>query len=159
MAGYADDAQQFLEEHEEQDEPSAYPDLRALFGLARENELYDLETAIKEEGTFGGVFLPIGAGYGGDSYVVVLVGPKAGYVASLDHEMYAGSESVEAFAEEFEIEGFTEMSVEEKAAALLDENMGLAWLHAPSMSAFLESCVHCDEDFGGYVIDHPSLPS
>lgn len=145
--------QRFMEQWAE---PTHCPDLRALFGLDSGNEFHDLEAAIEGDGTFGGLLLPIGASYGGDSYVLVLAGKYTGCVASLDHEMHAGSDSAEAFAAEFEIDGFDEMTPDERADALLDEDLGLAWLHAPSMSAFLEACVHCDERYCGYVMDHPS---
>lgn len=144
------ESRKYLEESEESSE--GHVDLRVLYGLDSGDQYYDLEGNL-EHFIFNGIFLPIGVDYGGNALVEVLAGKFKGYIASLDHEMHAGNSSIEEFIEDFELDGFDDMSVDEKANALTDEDLGLTWILASSINEFTELCVHCDDDFRGFIVE------
>jgi hypothetical protein len=142
--------EKYLKNSEEDSEGHA--DLRVLYGFDSGSQYYDLEDNLKSF-IFNGIFFPIGVDYGGNDLVEILAGKYKGYIASLDHEMYASSSSVEEFIEEFELDGFHDMSIDEKADVLADEELGLAWFFAKSINDFVELCIHCDNDFSGFVVE------
>ena len=127
-------------------------DLRVLYSIGTEDPYYDLEIKISDPfATFGGAFFPIGEGYGGNLFVEVLHGEKKGYIASLDHELYASSSDFEDFLEEFDLP--TNGQTAELADALMDDELGLAWIHAESFERFIDSGVRVDEDMTGFAED------
>ena len=127
-------------------------DLRVLYSYGTEEPYYDVKEKIKEEFyTFGGAFFPVGEGYGGNLYVEILHGDRKGYVASLDHELYASSGSFDEFLEEFEISRTTNLS--DLANKLVDEELGLAWFHAATFNDFISQSVRADEDMAGFAED------
>jgi hypothetical protein len=129
-----------------------HADLRVIYGLDSGDEHYELQDNLKFF-IFKEVFFSIGIDYGGNELIEILAGKFKGYIASLDHEMYASSSSIEEFIEEFELDGFDDMTIDEKADALADEDMGLAWLFSPSIDDFMKSCVHCNNDFSGFLVE------
>jgi hypothetical protein len=132
-------------------------DLRVLYGFESGDDYYDLLDNLENLIMFQSVFFPIGVGYGGNDYVEILAGEFKGFIASLDHEMYASSSSIEDFVDEMNLKGFHDFSVDEKADVLVDEQLGLVWLHAISMAEFTECCIRCDQQFRGFVSDAASL--
>jgi hypothetical protein len=130
----------------------ASSDIRCLYGIDADIEGYDFENNF-ESFIFSEYLLPIGIDCGGNEFVEIRGGRFKGYIASLDHEMYLSSESIDEFIEEFELTGFEDASFDEKVDMLCDQEMGVAWVIALSMNDFLEKCIHCDENFSGYVLD------
>jgi hypothetical protein len=134
-----------------------HSDLSALYGFESGDEYYDL--ADNQEGLdiFKGVFFPIGVGYGGNDYVEVLAGKYKGYIGSLDHDMYAGSEDLDEFIDNMELEGYQDAPPDEQANMLADPDLGLMWFHATSMKEFAAHCVHYDETGWGFARDADSV--
>lgn len=128
------------------------PEFRILYGLDSGDQHYDLQDNL-DSFVFKQVFFPIGVDYGGNELVEILAGRFKGHIASIDHEMYAGSGSLGEFADEFELDEFEGASDDEKANMLADEGLGLAWVVAFSMKYFLEECIHCDTDFTGFIVE------
>jgi hypothetical protein len=139
-----------------EDDADGHSDLRHLFGLGAEAPFDDLQAQL-EEFMFRELLFPIGAGYNGNVYVEVLAGKYQGFIASLDHEMFAGSASLEEFLDEFELDAQA-MDRDELADALCDPKLGLAWFHARSLRQFLSECVFCDEALTGFALDADDLP-
>lgn len=137
---------------ESDEESEGHADLCVLYGIDSGDQHYDLEKNIQDF-IFNGIFLPIGVDYGGNDLIEILAGKYKGYIASLDHEMYAASSSMHEFADEFELDGFENMPMQEKADTLADEELGLTWLFAKSMNDFLRSCVYCDDEFVGFIVE------
>ncbi len=150
----APDAAEYLAESD--DEAQGHSDLSDLLGLGSDLPFDDLEARI-EEFIFRDLLFPIGSGYGGNDYVEVLAGKYKGFVASLDHEMYAGNASLEDFLEEFEIDA-SDLDRDGLADALCDPDLGLAWFHANSVRQFVSECVYCDDEFSGFARDAGDLP-
>jgi hypothetical protein len=142
------------------------PSKESSEGCAELLRLYALDADVKyhnlhhnaQDFIFKQYLFPIGVDYGGNEIVEVLAGRFKGCIASLDHEMYASSDSLEEFADEFNLENFDAMSADEKADALMDEDI-MAWIISPSMRHFTQSCVHCDDHFNGFMVEHPALKS
>ena len=103
------------------------------------------------------MFFPIGVGYGGYDYVEVLAGKYKGYIGSLDHDMYAGSEDLDEFIDNMELEGYQDAALDEQANILADPDLGLMWFHATSMKEFVDECIHCDENGTGFARDADSV--
>ena len=140
----------YLSESEEDSEGK--PGFRVLYGLNSNDKYYDLEDNLQSF-IFKDYFFPIGSDYGGNDFVEILAGKFKGYIASLDHELYAAFDSLEEFIEEFKLENFDELPKGEKTDMLSSDNIGIAWIVAPSMQIFTENCIHCDSEFCGYVLD------
>ncbi len=134
------------------------PDLRYLYGLNSGKDYADLAQQNEQYAIFSGHLMVIGSGYGGDEYVEVLKGRFRGCIGSLDHDMYASCDSVEQFAEEMGIAGFTDLSADEQADRLLAPELGLIWFHAGSFAEFAADGVHCDDSRSGYVINTAGAP-
>ncbi|WP_157669435.1 SMI1/KNR4 family protein [Chitinibacter sp. GC72] len=145
----ADSPEYMADSPEEED---GKPDFRVLYGLDSADKYYDLEEQ-QHAFIFKDLFFPIGVDYGGNDFVEILHGKFKGYIASLDHDLYASCDSQEEFIQEFELDNFAALSPSEKADLLADEEIGLAWLLAPSMSEFTAKSIHCNENFSGYVVD------
>ena len=139
------------------DDSEGSSDLSVLYGFDSGDKYYDL--ADNQEGLdiFKGVFFPIGVGYGGNDYVEVLAGKYKGYIGSLDHDMYAGSEDLDEFIDNMELEGYQDATLDEQANMLADPDLGLMWFHATSMKEFLAECIHCDENGTGFARDADSV--
>ena len=131
-------------------EPTGSPDIRVLYNADARDPYYDLED--NAASIFSEIFLPIGAGYGGDEYVEVLAGENKGRIASLDHEMYAGCEQLDDLLEEFDLSHLTDSSRAKQADALADSDLGLMWFHADSFRDFLSDGIHCDARYAGFVV-------
>lgn len=140
----------YLEKSENTSENRA--DLRVIYGLDSGDEHYELKDNLNRF-IFKEAFFPIGVDYGGNELVEILAGKFKGYIVSLDHEMYASSSSIEEFSEEFELDGFNNQTADEKANSLADEELGLAWHFSPSINEFTKLCVHCDDDFSGFIVE------
>jgi hypothetical protein len=138
-------------------DPEHYSDLRVLYGFDSGDEYYDLEDCIESLSIFQTAFFPIGSGYGGNDYVEVLHGKFKGYIGSLDHEMYAGNSGIDDFLEDMGLEGFPDMTRDEQTDALADPELGLLWLHASSMTEFVQDCIYCDDGFRGFARDAKSV--
>ncbi len=138
-----------------EDDSEGASDLRLLFGLGSDTPFDDLNTQV-EEFMFRGLFFPIGVGYGGNPYVEVLTGKYQGFIASLDHELFAGNVSFEEFLDEFDIDAGLER--EDMVDALCAPDLGLAWFHARNVQQFLSECIFCDEALTGFVMDADDLP-
>ncbi|ARU05250.1 hypothetical protein CCO03_11680 [Comamonas serinivorans] len=139
-----------------EDDAEGNADLRHLYALGAEAPFDDLNAQL-EDFIFREVLFPIGAGYGGQVFVEVLAGKYQGFIASLDHELYASNTSLEEYLEEAELEG-SEEDRDALADALCDPESGLAWFHARSLRQFLSECVFCDESLTGFVMDADDLP-
>jgi hypothetical protein len=134
-----------------------HSDLSVLYGFESGDEYYDLADNQKGLDIFKGVFFPIGVGYGGNDYVEVLAGKYKGYIGSLDHDMYAGSEDLDEFIDNMELEGYQDAPPDEQANMLADPDLGLMWFHATSMKEFAAKCVHYDENGTGFARDADSV--
>jgi hypothetical protein len=134
-----------------------YSDLSVLFGLDSGDDYYDLEDNQRDFEIFKGNFFLIGIGYGGNAYVEVLAGKYKGYIGSLDHDMYAGSEDLAEFIDNMELEDFQTAPLDEQANMLADPDLGLMWFHATSMKEFAAKCVHYDENGCGFARDADSV--
>jgi hypothetical protein len=91
-------------------------DLKLLYGFLPSNhEEYEHSdsTANNEEFIFKKHFYTLGTDKGGNDFVEVLHGKYKGYVGLIDHEMYAGCDDLVEFAEQFELEGFFELDINE----------------------------------------------
>lgn len=134
-----------------------HSDLSVLYGFDSGDEYYDL--ADNQEGLdiFKGVFFPIGVGYGGNDYVEVLAGKYKGYIGSLDHDMYAGSDDLDEFIDNMELDGYRDAALDEQANMLADPDLGLMWFHATSMKEFAADCVHYDVNGNGFARDADSV--
>ena len=132
-------------------------DLRVLYGLDSGDEYYDLEDNQQHFDMFEGVFFLIGVGYGGNEYVEVLAGKHKGYIGSLDHEMYAGSNDLDEFIENMELEGYQVAPLDEQASLLSNPDLGLIWFHATSMKEFVADCIHYNEVGNGFARDDNSV--
>ncbi|MGY0505247.1 hypothetical protein [Luteimonas sp. e5] len=131
-----------------------YPDVRVLFGFRSRDPHYELADRLcSTRNLFHGVFLPIGEGYDGAMYVEVLAGRQRGCIASLDHEMHAGANSLADFCKAMELGDPAAMSTDALADALMDDALGLAWVHADDFASFLGECLHLDSSGCGRVID------
>jgi len=127
-------------------------EIRRLYGLDSGEKYCELRDAIKDW-MFLPWFFPVGVDYGGNVFVEILHGKSRGFVASLDHEYFLGSSSLEEFLEDFKIEKFFEKSQDEQCDLLTSEKIGLAWMHATSFAEFTGSCLHINEDGFGFVVD------
>ena len=134
-----------------------YSDLSVLYGFESGDEYYDLEDNQQDFEIFKGVFFLIGIGYGGNAYVEVLAGKYKGYIGSLDHDLYAGSEDLDEFIDNMELEGYQTAPRDEQANMLTDPDLGLMWFHATSMKEFAAKCVHYDENGNGFAHDADSV--
>ena len=134
-----------------------YSDLSVLYGLDSGDEYYDLEDNQPDFEIFKGVFFLIGIGYGGNAYVEVLAGKYKGYIGSLDHDMYAGSDNLDEFIDNMELEGYQKAALDEQADMLADPDLGLMWFHARSLKEFVAECIHCDEQGTGFARDADSV--
>ena len=88
----------------------------------------------------------------------ILCGRYKGFIADLDHEMYLGSGSVEAFLHDMELDA-QGLSRDQLMDMLCDPNSDLVWLHARDLQQFLNECVFCDEDLGCLARDADDLPA
>jgi hypothetical protein len=86
-----------------------------------------------------------------------LAGKYKGYIGSLDHDLYAGSEDLGEFIENRELEGYKTAPLDEQANMLADPDLGLMWFHATSMKEFTAKCVHYDENGNGFARDADSV--
>lgn len=134
-----------------------HSDLSVLYGFDSGDEYYDLEDNQQGLDLFKSVFFPIGVGYGGNDYVEVLAGKYKGYIGSLDHDMYAGSDDLDDFIDNMELEGYQDAPLDEQANMLTDPDLGLMWFHATSMKEFAAECIHCDENGNGFARDADSV--
>ena len=139
-----------------EDDGEGNADLRHLNGLNSDSPFDDLQ-AVLDDCMFRELLFPIGVGYGGNLYVEVLGGQYQGFIASLDHDMYASSASLEEFFDEFELDA-QGLSRDEMIDALCDPELGLAWFHARSFRQFISECVFCDEALNGFALDSDDLP-
>lgn len=139
------------------DDSEGNSDLSVLYGFDSGDEYYDLEDNQQGLEIFKGVFFPIGVGYGGNDYVEVLAGKYKGYIGSLDHDLYAGSEDLDEFIDHMELEGYQDAPLDEQANILTDPDLGLMWFHATSMKEFSAKCVHYDENGNGFARDADSV--
>jgi hypothetical protein len=142
---------------ESDNDSEGHSDLSVLYGFDSGDEYYDLEDNQQGLEIFKGVFFPIGVGYGGNDYVEVLAGKYKGYIGSLDHDLYAGSEDLDEFIENMELEGYQDAQQDEQANMLADPDLGLMWFHATSMKEFAAKCVHYDETGWGFARDADSV--
>ena len=133
-------------------------ELKVLYGLV-DREDAGLEQKTEALSMFGWSFIPIGEGYSGNDYVEVLRGKFAGYVASLDHKMYGACSDLDEFLDAVGRQDLSAASPEALTDALTDPGLGLVSMHATSMREFIANCVHCDDQFKGYVLDSKSLGS
>ncbi len=139
------------------DDSEGNSDLSVLYGLDSGDGYYDLEDNQQGLDIFKGVFFPIGVGYGGNDYVEVLAGKYKGYIGSLDHDMYAGSDDLDEFIDNMELEGYQDATRDQQADMLADPDLGLMWFHAKSMKEFVAECIHCDEQGSGFARDAESV--
>lgn len=134
-----------------------HSDLSVLYGFDSGDEYYDLADNQQGLDIFKGVFFPIGVGYGGNDYVEVLAGKYKGYIGSLDHDMYAGSNDLDEFIDNMELEGYQDAPLDQQADMLADPELGLMWFHATSMKEFAADCVHYDVNGNGFARDADSV--
>lgn len=139
------------------DDSEGSSDLSVLFGFDSGDKYNDLEINQRDFDIFKGVFFLIGIGYGGNAYVEVSAGKYKGYIGSLDHDMYAGSEDLDEFIDDMELEGYQDAPRDEQANMLADPDLGLMWFHAKSMKEFVTECIHCDENGNGFARDADSV--
>ena len=139
-----------------EDDSEGNADLRHLNGLNSDSPFDDLQ-AVLEDSMFRELLFPLGVGYGGNLFVEVLAGQYQGFIASLDHEMYASCASLEEFFDEFDLDALC-LDRDEMTDALCDPKLGLAWFHARSFRQFISECVFCDEALNGFVLDSDDLP-
>ncbi len=132
--------------------PEQSSDLRALYGLKSGSRYYELTDQF-ENFIFIEQFFPIGVSYGGDEYVEILAGKSKGRIVSLDHEYYASSRTLADFVQTFQLKGFFEADNDRRCDMLMNDGVGVAWVHAPSIAEFLDGGVRCGEDSSGYVRD------
>lgn len=132
-------------------------DLSVLYGFDSGDEYYDLADSQQGLEIFKGVFFLIGVGYGGNDYVEVLAGKYKGYIGSLDHDMYAGSDDLDEFIDNMELEGYQNAPLDQQADMVTDPDLGLMWFHARSMKEFAAECIHCDEQGTGFARDADSV--
>ncbi|MDR0225155.1 MAG: hypothetical protein LBI66_01945 [Burkholderiaceae bacterium] len=141
----------------EDDEPQGtHADLRVLHHFRAGSEHYDVE-AHQRDNLFASHFMVIGHDHGGNPFVEVLRGSLRGRIGSLDHEMFAGCDDLQEFSEEMELDGFADAEAGEQADMLCDPDLGLIWFHADNLELFLQQCIHCDQDYAGFVVDQPGL--
>lgn len=148
------DAEECLVDGE--DDPEGNADLRLLYALNGDSHFDDLESQL-DEFFFRELLFPIGVGYNGNPYVEVLAGKYQGCIVSLDHEMFAGSGSLEELLDELELDAGS-MDRDELVDALCSPKLGLAWFHARNIRRFLSECVCCDEALNGFVLDADDVP-
>lgn len=133
-----------------------HANLRALHSFAAQDPYYDLESE-QAEFLLAHWFLNIGCDPAGNPFVEVLHGHHQGKIGSLDHDLFAGSESLQNFLTEMELSHITALSLAEQADALCDDALGLIWFHARDMNALTAHGIHCDAQFWGFVVDEPGL--
>ena len=134
-----------------EDDSSGCADLARLFALNADEPYMDLGDAI-ESNMFAGLCFPIGESYGGNLYVEILCGRYKGFIADLDHELYLGSDSFEAFLDEMELD-VQGLSGDQVMDTLCDPDSDLVWFHARDMQQFLNDCVFRDENGNCFVRD------
>lgn len=134
-------------------DPDGCAELRYLYGLNAAAEYLDLDSNAQGHALFAGVFMPMGVDYGGNLIVEVLAGSRKGWIGSLDHEMFASSDDLDDLAEQLELDCAGDSSPDEKAEALCDDDLGLVWWHASSLTQFLAQCVYLDDSGSGFVVD------
>ena len=140
-------------------DPSGCSDLAWLFQLNADADYLDLAPELAAN-LFDGVCFPLGASCGGNPYVEVLAGRWQGFIVSLDHELFASSESLQAFADNMDMGlAVSALTRDELADALCDPALGLAWFHASDIEQFLRECVCCDEQRGCFVRDAQDMPN
>jgi hypothetical protein len=132
-------------------------DLRVIYGFESGDEYYDLAENQLGIDIFKDKFFAIGVGYGGNDFVEVLAGKYKGYIGSLDHEMYAGSDTWDEFTDNFEMEGYEDAELDHQANMLVDPDLGLIWLHATCMNEFVAECIHLSESGDGFARDADSV--
>jgi hypothetical protein len=114
-----------------------YQDVAFLYGIGDNLEhYYDLEHEI-EVNIFSKHFFIIGRDAGGNEFVEILHGKYKGYIGCIDHDMYAGNETLDEFIEDMDLEGFEEGSLKKQCNMLVDEDLGLMVLHAKNMNDFI----------------------
>lgn len=134
------------------DEGRFWQDIQLFSGVDAEDNHDNLVSAMQYN-IFQGIFCPFGNDLGGNQFVEVLAGPWKGYIGCIDHEMYAGSDSLEQLANFLDLEGFLEMDLDQQAALLCDEeSLGMMSFHAPSIKAFFAECIYCDDELNSYAI-------
>lgn len=131
----------------------ASTDIACLYGVDADIEGYDFEKSY-ESFIFSEYLLPIGSDCGGNEIVEIRGGRFKGYIAILDHELYLSCDSIDEFIDEFDFEDFEDASFDEKVDMLCDQEMGVVFsIVAFGMKDFVEKCIHCDEQFSGYLLD------
>ena len=136
-------------------DPPCAADLARLFAQNADKAHMDLGAAMASN-LFAGLCFPIGKSFGGDLYVEILCGRYQGFIASLDHELYLGSDSFEAFLDEMELD-VQGKSRDQVMDALCAPDCELVWFHARSFRQFVDECVFCDEEQGCLVRDADDL--
>lgn len=102
---------------------------------------------------FSKYLFPIGINLGGNEFVEILAEKYKGYIASLDHDFYAGYSSLDEIIEEFELNGFHQANLDQQTDLLCDQKLGMAWLMAKSTKEFFQQFLYCDQDFQSYIED------
>ena len=126
-------------------------DLASLLALNADKAYMDLGAEV-ESNFFSGLCFPIGAGYGGNLYVEILCGRHKGFIADLNHELFFGCDSFEAFLDEMELD-VQGLSRDQVMDTLCDPDSDLVWFHARDMQQFLNDCVFRDENGNCFVRD------
>ena len=132
-------------------DPPGAADLARLFALNADKAHMDLGGEV-ESNFFSGLCFPIGAGYGGNLYVEILCGRHKGFIADLNHELFFGCDSFEAFLDEMELD-VQGLSRDQVMDTLCDPDSDLVWFHARDMQQFLNDCVFRDENGNCFVRD------
>ncbi|BEP56719.1 hypothetical protein GmRootV118_39630 [Variovorax sp. V118] len=131
---------------------ASHANFRVLNSFGASDPHCDLET-LQAESLLAAWFLDIGSDPAGNPFVEVLHGRHKGRIASLDHDLFAGKLDTQEFLADMELTHLPSLSLDAQADALCDEAQGLVWFHASDMQSFLDHCIHCDDDFWGFVVD------
>lgn len=132
-------------------------DVKRFFGYCIDQEKNDLVDFQENIDIFKGIFFIIGIGCGGDAFVEVLAGKYKGYIGSLDHGLYITCDSLDEFVDRMGLVGFQDASLTKQADIICDNDCGVIWLHAASIQEFVADCIHCDDEFNGFVRDADSV--
>ena len=133
-----------------------YANFRALNSFAAQDPHYDLE-AEQADFLLADWFLNIGSDPAGNPFVEVLHGQHKGKIGSLDHDLFLGASDLQEFFGNMELDHIATLSLADQADALCDSKLGLIWLHARDLNHFTVRCIHCDDDFWGFVVDDPKI--
>jgi cell wall assembly regulator SMI1 len=131
---------------------NSYQDFRNLHALNAKEDYNDL-IKNQEHTIFKDYFFIIGSDCAGNEFVEVKSGSHQGKIGCIDHELYAGCDTIKAFFEELDLGDYAKMTADERLNELLDEEMGLIAFHANDMLDFIENCFLYSEKKGITIRD------